>query len=56
MATKTVVHNENAPDFRSMFNWGLKITNINELFLLPGHGATGTDYQTRHPDDPRFLK
>ena len=36
MATKTAVHNENAPDFRSMFNWGLKITDYSELFLLAG--------------------
>jgi len=51
MATKTAVNNENAPDFRSMFNWGLKITHINELFLIAGHGAVGPDYQTRHPGD-----
>ena len=52
MATKTAVNNENAPDFRSMFNWGLKISHFSELFLLAGHGAVGADYQTRHPNDP----
>lgn len=52
MATKTAVHNENAPDFRSMFNWGLKVTGFKELFLLAGHGAHGPDGQVRHPDDP----
>ena len=35
-----------------MFNCELKITDINELFLLAEHGTTGTDYQTRYPDDP----
>ena len=39
MATKTAVNNENAPNFTSMFNWGLKLTNFSELFLLAGHGA-----------------
>jgi len=52
MATKTAVNNENAPDFRSMFNWGLKVSNFNELFLIAGHGAVGPDYQVRHPADP----
>jgi 2-iminobutanoate/2-iminopropanoate deaminase len=52
MATKVAVNNENAPDFRTMFNWGLKISNFSELFLLAGHGAHGPDYQIRHPDDP----
>lgn len=51
MATKTAVNNENAPDFRSMFNWGLKITNFSELFLLAGLGAIGADYQVLHPGD-----
>jgi 2-iminobutanoate/2-iminopropanoate deaminase len=51
MATKTAVNNENAPDFRSMFNWGLKLTNFSEIFLLAGHGAIGADYQVLHPGD-----
>lgn len=52
MATKIAVNNDNAPDFRSMFNWGLKIRDFEELFLLAGHGAHGPDYQIRHPGDP----
>jgi enamine deaminase RidA (YjgF/YER057c/UK114 family) len=52
MATKVAVNNENAPDFRTMFNWGVKVSNINELFLIAGHGAHGPDYQVRHPGDP----
>jgi 2-iminobutanoate/2-iminopropanoate deaminase len=51
MATKTPIHNKNAPDFRSMFNWGLKISNFSEIFLLAGHGAVGADMQIQHPDD-----
>jgi len=49
MATKTAVHNENAPDYRSMFNWGLKLTDFNEIFLLAGHGALALDNQAIHP-------
>ncbi len=52
MATKTAVNNENAPDFTSMFNWGLKITDFSELFLLAGHGDHGPDGQIRSPGDP----
>ena len=51
MATKIAVNNENAPDFRSMFNWGLKIRDFSELFLIAGHGALGSDYQIRHAGD-----
>ncbi len=51
MAKKTAVHNENAPDYRSMFNWGLKITDFSELFLLAGHGALAVDNQVLHPGD-----
>ena len=51
MATKTAVHNKNAPDFRSMFNWGLKITNFSELFLLAGLGAHTADFQIQHGGD-----
>lgn len=52
MAIKTAVNNENAPDFSSMFNWGLKISDISELFLLAGHGDHGPDGQIRNPGDP----
>ena len=51
MATKTAVHNQNAPDFRFMFNWGLKITDFSELFLLAGHGAVSAEMETLHPGD-----
>ena len=51
MATKTAVHNENAPDFRSMFNWGLKITDYSELFLLAGAGSISADFAIQHEGD-----
>jgi 2-iminobutanoate/2-iminopropanoate deaminase len=51
MATKTAVNNENAPNFRSMFNWGLKLTDFSEIFLLAGHGAIAPDYNVQHPGD-----
>jgi len=51
MATKTAVHNDNAPDFRSMFNWGLKITDFSELFLVAGLGAHDAAGAIQHPGD-----
>ena len=51
MATKTPVHNETAPDFRFLFNWGLKISDFSELFLLAGLGDHGPDGEIRNPGD-----
>lgn len=51
MATKTAVHNENAPDYRFLFNWGLKISDFSELFLLAGLGDLTPDGRVRHPGD-----
>lgn len=34
-----------------MFNWGLKLTDFSELFLLAGHGAIAPYYQVQHPGD-----
>lgn len=51
MAIKTAYPNKNAPDFSNVFNWGLKITNFTELFIVTGHGAVGADFQVRHPGD-----
>jgi len=51
MATKTAVNNTNAPDFGSMFNWGLKLTDFSEIFLLAGHGAIAPNYQVLNPGD-----
>ncbi len=48
---KTAVLNPNAPDFTSVFNWGLKIKNFKELFLIAGHGAHDSSGQIMFPDD-----
>ena len=53
MAQKTAFHNENKPDFRRVFNWGLKVTGFRELFFVSGHAASGADFQVRHPGDAR---
>lgn len=52
MALKTPVHNDTNPDYRAMFNWGLKISNMSELFLIAGHGAHDADGIIQHPNDP----
>lgn len=52
MATKVAVSNRNAPDLSGMFNWGVKISNFTELFLLAGHGAVAPDMQVQNPGDP----
>jgi len=51
MATKTAVYNGRAPDLGSVFNWGVKISEFNELFLLAGRGDVGPDGQIRNPGD-----
>ena len=51
MATKTAVPNPANPDFSSMFNWGLKLTDYSELFLIAGHGAHDATGAIQHPDD-----
>lgn len=48
---KTAVPNPNAPDFSSIFNWGLKIKNFKELFLIAGHGAHDSTGTIMFPDD-----
>ncbi len=49
---KTAVPNPDAPDFGAIFNWGLKLKNINELFLIAGHGAHDETGEIQFPDDP----
>lgn len=48
MATKTAVNNESAPDLRHVFNWGVKLTEFEELFVLAGRGDVAADGQTRN--------
>lgn len=48
---KTAVLNPDAPDFTAIFNWGLKIKNVKELFLIAGHGAHDSNGNIMYPDD-----
>lgn len=48
---KVAVPNPNAPDFSAVFNWGLKLKNIKELFLIAGHGAHDSTGEIMFPDD-----
>lgn len=48
---KTAVPNPNAPDFTSIFNWGLKIKNFKELFLIAGHETHDSTGTIMFPDD-----
>ena len=44
MATKTPFPHPSAPDYGAIFNWGIKLTDYSELFLMAGlgsHDATG---------------
>jgi 2-iminobutanoate/2-iminopropanoate deaminase len=51
MAKKVAVPNERAPDLGFMFNWGIKISDFSELFLLAGLGDHGADGVIRNPGD-----
>lgn len=48
---KIAVPNPEAPDFGAIFNWGLKLRNIDELFLIAGHGAHDSNGQIMFPGD-----
>lgn len=49
---KLAVPNPDAPDFSAIFNWGVKLNNINELFLVAGHGSHDASGTILYPDDP----
>ena len=51
MATKTPVPHPFAPDYGAMFNWGVKLTDFSEIFLMAGLGAVGSDGTVHHPED-----
>ena len=51
MISKTAVNNPNAPDMSSIFNWGLKIKDIEELFLITGRPAWTADGSVISPND-----
>ena len=52
MATKTALGNDRAPDISRIFNWGVKLTDFTEIFLLAGRGDVGTAGEIRNPGDP----
>lgn len=43
---KEAFHNPKRADMRHIFNWGLKISEFNEIYWVTGHGCG------RFPDDP----
>ncbi len=51
MAKKIAFRNENAPDLSSLFSWGLKVTNIRELFFVTGTVAVTPKFKVKHPGD-----
>lgn len=51
MISKTGVNNPNAPDMSAFFNWGMKIRNLEELFLITGRPAWAADGTVLFPHD-----
>lgn len=49
---KEGINNPAAPNFSDIFNWGLKIRNFKELFLIAGHAAQRPDLSIVAPGDP----
>ena len=48
---KEAIENERLPDFTSIFNWGLKLTNFKELYLFAGIAAQANDFSIVSPGD-----
>jgi len=48
---KQALINPEAPDFTSIFNWGLRISNFKDLILFAGHAAQTPDLQVVAPGD-----
>ena len=51
MIQKVAVPNPNAPDMSAIFNWGLKISDFRELFIITGRPAWLADGTVLYPDD-----
>ena len=51
MAVKTPFPHPSAPDYSAMFNWGIKLTDFSEIFLIAGLGALDAAGAVHHPDD-----
>ena len=48
---KQALTNERLPNFSSIFNWGLKINNLKELYLFAGVAAQSSDFSIVEPDN-----
>ena len=48
---KEAIENSRLPDFTSIFNWGLKLTNFKELYLFAGIAAQQADFSIVSPGD-----
>lgn len=51
MATKTPFSHPSAPDFGAIFNWGIKLTDFSEIFLMAGIGAHDATGAIQHEGD-----
>lgn len=50
MAVKEAVTHPSMPDYSAVFNWGLKLRDFDELFLLAGFGAHDAQGIIQHED------
>ncbi len=48
---KEALINPEAPNFTDIFNWGIRIKNIEELIFFSGHAAQTADFQVVAPGD-----
>jgi 2-iminobutanoate/2-iminopropanoate deaminase len=48
---KEAIENSRLPDFTSIFNWGVKLTNFKELYLFAGIAAQRADFSIVSPGD-----
>jgi len=51
MATKTAFAHPSAPDLSAIFNWGVKLTDFSEIFLIAGIGAHDSEGVIQHTGD-----
>lgn len=52
MAVKEAVTHPSMPDYSAVFNWGVKLGDFDELFLLAGFGAHDAQGIAQHEGDP----
>lgn len=52
MAKKQAVNNPRMPNFGSVFSWGFKLSDFDEVFFVTGHGDCNADFITQYPGDP----